>query len=83
YLVFIDTRITQFPNRTVLANSLNEGVGAILDLLQVPDHYVEFKILMCPSIVPPIEGYFKSLGLCDTVGSPLEGFVRLEAGAEE
>jgi len=38
---------------------------------------------MCPSIVPPIEGYFKSLGLCDTVGSPLEGFVRLEAGAEE
>lgn len=64
------------------ANYLNAGVDTIIGLLQIPDHYVEFKILMCPSLVPPIDGYFESLGLCDTLGSPLEGYVRLEAVAE-
>ena len=65
------------------ANYLNVGVDTLIGLLQIPDHYVEFKILMCPSLVPPIDGYFESLGLCDTLGSPLEGWVRLEAVAEE
>ena len=65
------------------ANYLNVGVDTIIGLLQIPDHYVEFNILMCPSLVPPIDGYFESLGLCYTLGSPLEGFVRLEAVAEE
>lgn len=64
------------------ANFLDDGVAKILGLLQIPDHYVEFNILMCPSLVPPIDGYFESLGLCNTLGSPLEGFVCLEAEAE-
>ena len=65
------------------ANYLNAGVGTLIGLLQIPDHYVEFNMLMCPSLVPPLDGYFESLGLCDTLGSPLEGYVRLEAVAEE
>ena len=65
------------------ANYLDDGVETLLGLLQIPDHYVEFKTLMCPSLVPPIDGYFESLGLCDTLGAPLEGYVRLEAVAEE
>ena len=57
------------------ANYLDDGVETLLGLLQIPDHYVEFKTLMCPSLVPPIDGYFESPGLCDTLGSPLEGYM--------
>jgi hypothetical protein len=61
------------------ANFLEEGFDTILQLLQLPEHAVEFANLMCPSLVPPIDGFFASLGFCTVLGAPTDGFVRLEA----
>ena len=59
------------------ADYLDDKVS-LLQLLNFPEHAVAFANLMCPSLVPPIDGFFESLGLCNTMGAPLEGYVRLE-----
>lgn len=61
------------------AGFLDQSFNTIVELLQIPEHAVEFANLMCPSLVPPVDSFFESLGLCTTLGSPLNGFVRLEA----
>ncbi|MBI2472804.1 MAG: IPT/TIG domain-containing protein [Planctomycetes bacterium] len=62
------------------ANYLDDKVS-LLQLLEFPEHAQQFANLMCPSLGQgdSISGFIESLGLCTTVGSPLEGHVRLDA----
>lgn len=61
------------------ADYLDDKVS-LLQLLELPEHYQQFANLMCPSLGQgdKVSGFIESLGLCTTVGSPLEGYVRIE-----
>ena len=65
-----------------MANLLDKNtkkIFKILDVISVYEHLRMFADLMCPSLVPPIDTWLNSLGVCTTLGAPIEGWVRLEA----
>ncbi len=67
---------------TKMANLLDKNtkkIFKILDVISVYEHLRMFADLMCPSLVPPIDTWLNSLGVCTTLGAPIEGWVRLEA----
>src|SRR5262249_17454771 len=67
------------PVRTAGLHCLKPEIYLFGGLGKKPQHAVEFANLMCPSLVPPIDGFFASLGFCTILGAPTDGFVRLEA----
>lgn len=70
-----------------VTEALDESLGVILDLLKLPEHAQSVGELFCPSLGPDdssgglLRGFFDFLGFCPTLGSSLEGSVRLEATA--
>jgi hypothetical protein len=63
------------------ANYVEENFDTLLQVLRFPENAAEFANLMCPSLGEgnAITGFVRSLALCTSVGSPLEGVARLEA----
>jgi hypothetical protein len=64
-----------------LANLVEESVDQLVEILEFPSNAQELANLLCPSLGQgeSIGGFVGFLAKCTSVGSPLDGFARLDS----